>query len=615
MDSSKFASGILLLAGVGFLCDTCFAFETALEKTKLDGHDTQDIDILIEQRLSYIHAKIDLTPTIDGLRILEKSIYRLDKGTADNLSIVLTRGLRKRLDRIETKLVRVSGKRYLNDKTKRSIEFVGDLISDLFGNPGPSDWKKNAANVLALQSALKRLNDNTGIDHADIDINRHNIERNNNEIRSLVTAVSKNQIILASVSDELVSLKVYFEISYLADAIENQVDYLVEVKSDSLKGFCNDRALDKDFLVENLLNLEANKVGLSPIFSNWEWRAYYKYDMCSVAMENNAVWITLRIPLVKKSERLVRVIPTPALHETLVKVESYGLDVVLFRERDNDKFHVMTKSALEFCTNLGKKLSCSVRDVRFGLSSAVVIPVEFALNRFLLVSNTPQSIKLMGRCPMGMTEHTVETDAVLLVPVNCSYIGKSIIFDTRESDTSVTREIGIVHFEKLEINNVRNLHFNLSTATIAMISNKTNDLNFARNKRIIDEQLEKIDTKHDDLWARYSTEKWSMLGGLCAAVLLELNIKTYCYCRKKRQTTTKTNVSKDKTDKSEQQQQPQKQQTPLTQQQQTQQIQLNVLRDGSCADHVYTEVCDRDETSFCLPPEHSQFYEPCAKKQ
>lgn len=83
MDTSKFAHGVLLLTGVGLLCETCSAFETALEKTKLDAHDKHDIDIFIEQKLGYIHAKIDLAPTIKGMETLEKCIYRLDEGCRD----------------------------------------------------------------------------------------------------------------------------------------------------------------------------------------------------------------------------------------------------------------------------------------------------------------------------------------------------------------------------------------------------------------------------------------------------------------------------------------------------------------------------------------------------
>ena len=279
MDVSKFvrARGALLLLGVGLLCVTCSAFETALEKTKLDSHDIHDIDIYIEQKLDYVHAKIDLTPTIDGLMTLEKCAYRLDKGSSDTLGSTLAKGLRKRLERMEEKLIRVSGKTYKDNKQRRSIEIIGDLISGLFGNPGPTEYKKTTANIIALQGAMKRLNDNSETLHTDIDTSRHNIELNNNEIRALSVSLIRNQATLTSVTEELTSLKLYFDILQLADAVENQIDYLVDVKADSLKGFCNDRAINRDFLITNLQSMEANKVELSPIFSSWEWRNYYKH--------------------------------------------------------------------------------------------------------------------------------------------------------------------------------------------------------------------------------------------------------------------------------------------------------------------------------------------------
>jgi len=621
MDTSKFAHGVLLLTGVGLLCETCSAFETALEKTKLDAHDKHDIDIFIEQKLGYIHAKIDLAPTIKGMETLEKCIYRLDKGSTDPMGTVLAAGLRKRLERIESKILRVSGKRYLS-KQKRSIEFIGNLVSDLFGNPGPADWKKNTANVIALQDAMKRLNDDSIATHSDIDLNRHNIELNNNEIRELSKTVTKNQVELLVISSEITSLKIYFEITHLADVIENQVNYLVEVKVDSQRGFCNDRAVDRDFLVDNLQLLEANKLGLSPIFSSWEWRDYYKYEMCSAAMDSDAVWITMRIPLVKKAEKLVRVIPFPALREVLTKIESYGLDVVLFREKNNDKFHVMTQSSLDFCTDLGKIKSCSVRDARFSVVSDMSIPVEYSLNRFLIVSSVPQQVKLMGRCPNGVQEHSLTTDAVLLVPVNCSYRGKTLTIDVRESDTSITKEIGIIHFDKLEIDTVKNLHLNITHRKVAEISNRTSKLNFEKNRKAIDDQLRAIDTKHDSLWGTYLIEKWVFAGALICLVTFLIAFKVM-KCIKGKNTVVANfeleamvnesakidsrtdSANKDRKDVNDERQR----------QQQLKQAQLNDSHQRgavSGVEHVYTEVND-EKVSFGLPPESSQFYQKCPK--
>ena len=84
MDNSKSITWALLLA-VMTLTHSCIAFSKALERSKLDGHDTHDIEIYVEQKLHFIHAKIDLLPTITGLITMDKHILQLDKHFGVNL--------------------------------------------------------------------------------------------------------------------------------------------------------------------------------------------------------------------------------------------------------------------------------------------------------------------------------------------------------------------------------------------------------------------------------------------------------------------------------------------------------------------------------------------------
>ena len=648
MDEGKCACRwpLLLLLGVGVLSVACSAFETALEKTRLDGHDIHDIDIYIEQKINYIHSKINLKPTIDGLNILNKCIYRLEKGSSDSLATALSKTLERRLDRIVAKLVRVSGQNHINERDKRSIEFVGDLISDLFGNPGPSDWKQNSANVLALQKALRRVSDNVDMDHKDIDTNRHAVETQNIEIRSLSVLVNQNQVELGSLSAEMISLKVYFEVLVLMEALEAQVESLIVMKTDSMKGFCSDQAFSKQFLVENLQALEANKIGLGPVFGSWEWRSYYKYVMCSVALDSDVVWVTMRIPLIQKAEKLIRVIPTAALRQTIHKIENYGLDVILFREKDNEKYHIISRSSLDFCNNLGTTRTCGVRDIRFEVNTELVLPVEFALNRVILVSTERRALKLMSRCPNGMTEHVMETDTVLLIPNNCSYVSKYLSIDTRESDVLITTEIGIVHFDKLEISSVVSSFANMSVTQIEAIArrsanssyenyNRIYNSSYERNRILARDELNDIDTKHNKLWAAYNIEKWSLIGSIVAITAILVILKVALRMRKKLSDSKPESFEmqnlKIDTDlaqaqlqqptlqmTTQQQQQPTLQQTELIQttsqqhqQQQQQQQQQGTYQatTNAVAEHVYTEVKPVDGIiNFSSPRERSQFY-------
>ncbi len=86
---------------------TIAAFTKALERIKLEGHDNHDIDIYIEKWINYLHSRIDLKTTQDGLLTLEKLAYRLDLGPPESLNKALANNLNKRLDKIADKLTRI----------------------------------------------------------------------------------------------------------------------------------------------------------------------------------------------------------------------------------------------------------------------------------------------------------------------------------------------------------------------------------------------------------------------------------------------------------------------------------------------------------------------------
>ena len=591
---------------------------------------------------AYIHAKIDLRPTTDGLLTLEKAIYRLEKSKSNNLSRVLAKGIGTKFDRIVAKLYRVDGNPRSNSRHTRSIEIIGNLISDLFGNPGPNDWQKNTANILAMQTAILKLNDNTKTEYTDIDLNRHAIEKQNDEIRKLNSVVGGNQVEIGKLDEEMYTLTYYFEILALAEAVESNVDSLVEVKMDSMKGFCSEKAIAKQFLVENLQSFEANKVGLGPVFGSWEWREYYRNPVCAFALHDDAVWVTLRVPLVMKAERLIRVIPTPSMKLVLDRVKSYGLEILVLREKANDKFHVMTLTSFEFCNKLGSTRTCGVRDVRFGPKLSV-IPVEFARNRLLLVSTEIEEIKLMSKCAEGISEHRLLTDAVVLVPDNCSYISESLSITTRESDTQITAEIGLAQIAKFEIDKVENVHWKVTTTEIEKLSHNVSRIGFDRINKEIREELGKIDLKHESLWASYRIQWWGFGGAFAVAIGTFLVTKLVCWTKRRKNRSTIVLLGEQQ--QQQQQQHQQQQQTqghpnhgsveevemrsisqplelPIPQQQQQQQQQLPQQRQvqkqtlqqqhltdkRQIAEHVYTEVDGASNVSFGLPPEKSQFY-------
>lgn len=607
MDSRKSVIRVLLLiAATQF--GTCSAFTSALEKTKLDGLDTHDVEIYIEQRIHHIHAKIDLKQTITGLLTLEKCILKMEKGSADTLSFTLHKFLTKRVDRIVLKLKRVSPKSYLSNRDKRAIEFLGDLISDIFGNPGPSDWKKVNSNLIALQNALKRVNDNSADEHKEIDFNRNAIERHNTVLKELSKSLDRNMNELNNIEKEFDSLKIFFQILTFADAIENQIDYLVEIKLDSVKGYCSDRAIDKEFLTENLQNLESNRAGLGPVFGSWEWREYYRHEFCTVALDNDAVWVSLRIPLVRKSEKLVRVIPTPAIASALSLLGNYGIDLVMFREKENDKYHVLTQASFDLCNRLGNIRTCGVRDVRFS-GSPLLVPIEFARNRFLIVGQTEQT-KLLAKCPEGITEHLIIPDVVLSVPDNCSYISNAFSLDAREADIDITKQLGIMQVERFEMISVHDFKRNSTHVKIEEIVHQVGNRTFEKRVKEINDLLGRIDTKHENLSNSYSLEKWLFVGGLLALAMTFGGIQ-FCKCRKAKPGGQNTfelrtvNVIEQQHQQQGQNQLQQQQLQPHVETTDTDKQRQITHSDkpNPSTEHDYQEVL-----SFSSPPEKSQFY-------
>ena len=241
-------------------------------------------------------------------------------------------------------------------------------------------------------------------------------------------------------------------------------------------------------------------------------------------MINEALWVTIRIPLVIRTERLIRVIPNVSLKRMVDRVGMYGPNVLVFREKENDKFHLMTQSTFDMCNILGNTRSCSTRDYHFNGDSPV-IPVEFLMNRFMIVSDRLASIKITERCPNGVMEVLLKLDSVIMIPVNCSYSYNSFSIDTQEADVEITREISLVSIDKIEITKIENYHANVSKTLIESIANKTSSDRFERNRAEINEKLNSVDTKHENSWSTYNLEKWCFAGGIIMIIIVITALK------------------------------------------------------------------------------------------
>ena len=178
---------------------------------------------------------------------------------------------------------------------------------------------------------------------------------------------------------------------------------------------------------------------------------------------------------------------------------------------------------MDLCNKLGNIQTCGVRDIKFSIDQRVIIPVEFSINRVILVSKDPEEIKLMSKCPSGVEEFKLKLDAVIQIPDNCSYVNRKFTIDSRESNINITREIGIVSFNKLEIDTVGDISSKIGKLSMEKLDNFTRGANFEANRKEIDDRLNLIDIRHSSFGATYFLEKWvfsSVFGGIIILVVV-----------------------------------------------------------------------------------------------
>ena len=120
------------------------AFDTEIENMRQEGLERYDISIYVEERVEYIHSRIDLKPLISSIDHGCKLTIEFETLANSSFGKILSTKVRRMVAKVEKKLEIMYGRRLSKaERRKRAIEFVGNLISRLFGNPGPEDWKQN----------------------------------------------------------------------------------------------------------------------------------------------------------------------------------------------------------------------------------------------------------------------------------------------------------------------------------------------------------------------------------------------------------------------------------------------------------------------------------------
>ncbi len=500
-----------------------FAMDIEIERMRNDGVESADIGLFIEERVEFIHSRISLRPLMNGLHNFEKMKKEFESRPLTRFGKFLFAKIDQMADRIESKAEQLNGRkiRRMDQREKRAIEFIGNLISKAFGNPGPEDWKKNNANIMALKRAIESQRMNSVLLHKNIDQDRHDIEKQNKILKQVSIELFKSENAVDQLQTELLDLQSYFELEAMADAVDEILESLFDIKTDAKTGRCNLRGLSHVFLIENLRTIESNKLGFAPVFASWEWENFYKHEMCTIALDSDDLWVTLRIPIIRPSEKLFRVIPSSSFIWIRQAFDNYGIDTTLFKDKNHEIFTIMARNDFDQCSNLGSTRVCNIRKSSFKEMPRFMVPLQLSLDRFVIICNetTNGTVAISTKCNETTSENYVSTWSALAIPSFCSVRNKNLIIHQKLDYEFVSSTIALetrspLNFEhrQLELPVKNRIQINVTEYKA-----KSDPKEFEKNDYQTKNELSKVSKRHDEIFDEFRSVK---IGGLTSTVCI-----------------------------------------------------------------------------------------------
>jgi len=499
-----------------------------------------DISIFVEERVEYIHSRIALRPWILGIEQAAKLSGSYGTKVNTSLGRILNTRIKILNKKVDKKLSLLSGDVLVrNQRQKRAIEMIGNLISKLFGNPGPEDWKQNTKNILAMKAAIEKQIENSAIQHRDIDQNRHAINEHIEVLNQVSKTVFNNVNRLDSVDNALTEWESFLELESMFNSIIEILEALEDIKRDAKTGRCNEKGLNSKFLIDRLREIESNKDGIAPIFASWEWQKYYSYEMCAIALHEDELWITIRLPIVVLSEELTRIVPLSNQRWIKQFFNELGFDTTLFKYKQTDTYMIITNNNLDLCSKFGSSRVCNVRKTRFREDRQYIVPLDINQNRVLIISNsvkTNTSAQTLCSDNWSSAQQVmIEGHTVVKVPESCSLVSKSfeISKKTRQENVAIKSDIGEimnVEFHLLRGSQLKNVYSEMMTPLPSLSNIVERNNNLTKNKL---NEIEFKSWSHDRIILASSSSLTLIL--LIIAVII---ISVYC-CKKCRKNSSR----------------------------------------------------------------------------
>lgn len=501
-----------------------------------EGLEKFDIGIYVEERIEYIHSRISLRSLVNHIETGNKLSAEFELHANSSFGRILNMRVKLLTAKIEKRLSLIYGNNFEHaNRQRRAIEFVGNLISKLFGNPGPEDWKQNTRNILAMKAAIEKQLANSLILHDDIDQSKHAISVLNENLKRISRGVISNSNRLSNVDNALTELETYLELESLFGSINDIIESLEDIRNDAKTGRCNEKGLDPSFLIGHLRKIESNKAGIAPIFASWEWQKYYSYELCTLALNNDEVWITMRIPIINTAEQLIRMIPLSNQHWINDKAYMLGMELTLFKYRRYEAYMVVTNSNLETCSKLGTSRVCNLRKSKFREANPFTVPIDLNHGRILLLSNVSEStIKAKNICEGVTQTMTMDCNSLLKLPSNCVILTKTLEISKLASVTNFNESLVLGRAENIAIHKLKITRNYKPVVLDNVILNHDNSLAFESNNNDTLRQLKTVKPSHyatTETWIIASSSSFSALVISCTLLFIIISCNKKCQQR------------------------------------------------------------------------------------
>ena len=362
----------------------------------LGGVLSRDTNLYFEEGVVVIHSHISLNGVTEGLCEVKKSIktlsdIQLESDVLSKLDSDLSEfwlqfrnsavnRLLGKTEQLEKRIQRIMGREMTRGcghvgKEKRAINFLGNLISYVTGVPGPDDWHKNVQNVDELKKAILLMSTQGDLRDHRIDIDEHEMGKIKNIIGSMVDKLVQlntgNDLLLEGIRSRLKFWTHKNHILSTLDTIELFVHGLENVVTEGSNYRVAREGMAEKFLINQLQKIEAENKMLSPIFGSNEWEEYFNHQLATVARHGEAIWLSLRVPLVNFNKGLHENLNTAPMIKQINLLEKLGVTNPHWFKTKDDAYCFIGLKKLSGCIRLNLIRLCE--------------------GRFVLLSSSPKS--------------------------------------------------------------------------------------------------------------------------------------------------------------------------------------------------------------------------------